>query len=259
MNAVIEQPHPETPNTRPYSQWFEPHPQLGISLMDHLYNRLDGAYPHKWRSNFANQQAIDNWMESWVEAFEEEGITPEMVRSGLKVIRRRCDWPPSCAEFVKACKPSVDAVVAYYEAVAGIQARANGEMGLWSHPAIFWAAMPMAFDLGQQTYSQMKGRWERALAEQLERTTWEQIPTPLLALPEPGRGRLSREKAAQMVQELGAAGITKTAEAKVDHRRWAKKILERAQRGDRSLTVLQIKFAEEALLALPPQKAGGSK
>lgn len=99
MNAPI--PHV---TTQPFSKWFDVHPGLGISMMDHLFNRLDGAYPHKWRSAFANQQAIDNFCESWAEAFEEEDITPNHIKNGLKVCRNSFDWPPSCAEFIKACK-----------------------------------------------------------------------------------------------------------------------------------------------------------
>src|SRR5205823_10890347 len=74
----------EAVTTRPYSKWFEPHPGLGISLMDHLFNRLDGAYPHKWRANFPDPQSVDNWQESWVEAFEERS---EERRVGKE---RRC-------------------------------------------------------------------------------------------------------------------------------------------------------------------------
>jgi hypothetical protein len=119
-----------------YSRWFEPVPALGdLALMDHLFNRLDGAYPHKWRSAFPNEQAIDNWKVSWCEAFDAEGIEPQDIKAGLKACRSQYDWPPSCAEFIKACRPSVDRMVAYYEAVIGLQVREKGEMGTWSHPA----------------------------------------------------------------------------------------------------------------------------
>ena len=104
MNAPI--PH-QAITTQPFSKWFEVHPGIGISMMDHLYNRLDGAYPHKWRSAFGTQQAIDNWNESWAEAFEEEGITPNHIKAGLRACRSLFDWPPSCAEFIKACKSAV--------------------------------------------------------------------------------------------------------------------------------------------------------
>ncbi len=217
--------------------------------MDHLFNRLDGMYPHKWRSAFPDPQAIDNWTIAWAEAFEEEGVTPMDIKAGLKACRTRYDWPPSCAEFIKACKPAVDPMVAYYEAVAGVAARAKGDMGKWSHPAVFWAATGMAFDLGSQTYSQIKGRWEQTLAEQMDRGEWEPIPQPMVALPAPGKADLSREKAKQMLSQLGASGVLSATGR--DEKRWAKKILQREADGDKTLSPLQVRFAREALAVEP--------
>lgn len=231
-----------------FSKWFQPIPALnGLSMMDHLFNRLDGAYPHKWRSAFPNQQAIDNWCVSWSEEFDDSGIQPADIKAGLKACRTKYDWPPSCAEFIKACKPSVDSLVAYYEAVAGIQHRGKGEMGEWSHPAIYWASVPLAYDLTQQTFSQMKIRWERALAEQMDKGEWSPIPAPMLALPEPGKGLLSRQKAAQLVSEHKASEAIKTPESMVDHKRWAKRFVEKAKLPRHGLSMIQISFSCEAL------------
>lgn len=208
--------------------------------MEHLFSRLDGMYPIRWKSAFPSQDAIDNWMIAWSESFIEEGITPEMIRGGLKGCRTKYDWPPSCSEFLKACKPSIDPVVAYYEAITGIAVRAHGEMGVWSHPAIYWAAMPLSFDLGSQTFSQMKARWESALNEQMERGNWPAIPAPMVALPAPGKSELSKEKATAMVAELGLK-LQKT-----NHTLWYRNILERHAKGDKTLTMVQINFAKEA-------------
>ena len=165
------------------------------------------------------------------------------IRRGLDA-QKKLDWPPTLPQFKKLCRPGVDSMTAYYEAVAGAQARAAGEMGKWSHPAIYWAAMPLSFDLGLLPFSQIKGRWEQALAEQMDKGEWAPIPQPMLALPEPGKGKLSREGAAKMMEDLGAAGILKP---KTDHKLWAKKIMERHKRKDKTLTMIQIKFAKEAL------------
>lgn len=209
--------------------------------MEHLFSRLDGMYPIRWKSAFPSQDAIDNWMVAWAEAFEEEHVSPEMIRGGLKACRSKYDWPPSCSEFLKACKPSVDPMVAYYEAITGIQARSRGEMGKWSHPAVYWAAMPLSFDLGSQTFSQMKGRWEQAFNEQMARNEWAEIPLPMIALPAPGKSQLSREKATEMVAELGLK-LQKT-----NHTLWYRNILDRHARGDKTLTMVQINFAKEAV------------
>ena len=58
------------------SAWLDPHPRLeGIALIDHLFNRLDGLYPHRWRSAFASEQAVVNWRETWADGFVEESVT----------------------------------------------------------------------------------------------------------------------------------------------------------------------------------------
>lgn len=255
MNELQNLPHnaataPVT--TRPYSKWFEPHPGLGISLMDHLFNRLDGAFPDKWRRNFPDAQSIDNWMESWVEAFEEERITPDDVKVGLKVCRSRYAWPPSCAEFIQACKPATDAVSAYHEAVTGLEARGKGEMGVWSHPAVYWAATFMQRELMGQSYSSVKDRWAAILKAQMSRSEWAPIPQPRRQLPPPGQGKLSREHAQAMLRELEEQGvitraIVKSPDDHVDHRRWARRLLKRVADGDTTVTGLQEKLAREAL------------
>lgn len=77
--------------------WLLRHTKLeGISLMDHLYNRLNGIYPNKFRSNFRDKQAIEDWKQAWAEAFDEEGVSPNDVALGIKNCRRMFDWPPAC-------------------------------------------------------------------------------------------------------------------------------------------------------------------
>jgi hypothetical protein len=243
MNDLADFPAhlPSAPTTRPFSHWFDPMPDLGISLIDHLFNRLDGAYPGKWRQNFKNQQAIDNWAESWVEAFEEEGITPHDVKVGLRECRKRFGWPPSVAEFMQACRPALDPLKAYYEAVNGVQARVNGEMGEWSHPAIYWAAMPIAVELREQAYSHVRARWETSLAKELAKTEWAEIPRPMKALAAPGKSATGTEKARQAIKQA-ADQVMHTFAGTA----WARKLLERHKAGER-LTPTQVLFARQAL------------
>lgn len=209
--------------------------------MDHLFNRLDGLYPGKWKRDFPNQQAIDNWQVAWAETFEEERIRPADIKAGLKACRTRYEWPPSCAEFIKACRPSVDHVVAYYEALAGMQARAKGEMGRWTHPAIFWAAATMTYDLLEQSYSQVKTQWEAALVEQMAKGEWAEIPVPLIALPAPGKTKTDRAQADKMIKQY-KVGIN----PQNNHRRWIDKVLDRAKNGDEHLPEISVRFAKEA-------------
>ncbi|CUI07855.1 hypothetical protein BN2497_10487 [Janthinobacterium sp. CG23_2] len=242
---TLVQDLPASSLTRPYSQWFDIVPALGINFVDHLFNRLDGAYPHKWRSNFANQQAIDNWAESWVEAFEEEHITPADVKIGLRECRNRFTWPPSCAEFILACRPSADPLIAYHEALAGLEARGKGEMGAWSHPAIYWAASLLRADLMGQTYAVVKDRWAALLKSQMERGEWAPIPAARVLLPMPDVSPATKAHATKILADLGATGVIKGRGD--DPKAWAKRIHERLARGDKTLSSLQISFAKTAM------------
>jgi hypothetical protein len=105
--------------------------------------------------------------------------------------------------------------------------------------------MPLSFDLKEQTYSQIKGRWESALTEQMDKGEWPEIPQPMVALPAPGKTKTSREEAAQRLKKLGAMTVVKDFRGG-DARGWAKQLLEREAAGE-SLLPIQSRFAREAL------------
>jgi hypothetical protein len=87
------------------NHWLEKSSTLGgISLIDHLYNRLDGLYPQKFRSAFPDAKSLQNWRESWAEGFFEDKITMSEIKKGLVNSRKMYDWPPSYREFYTACK-----------------------------------------------------------------------------------------------------------------------------------------------------------
>lgn len=213
-----------------------------ISWVESLFARMQGMYGNKF---------LDMWRDTDVAmvkalwADEMGKLSNDELKRGYAALMKR-DWPPSLPEYVKMCKPSIDPTVAYYEAIAGVQARSKGEMGKWSSPAIFWAAVPLSFDLGQQTYSQIKTRWEKALAEQLDKGEWAEIPEPMIQLAAPGNTKSDREKATQVLTEIGAADVLKP---KTDHKLWAKRIIERAKKQNNGLSAIQIRFAKEAMAA----------
>ena len=209
--------------------------------VESLFQKMTFAYGTKFSDQWRGVDA-EGLKRHW--ATELGKYTPDQLKSGAEKLKTR-DWPPTLPEFEKMCQPTTDPMVAYYEAVNGVQARAKGEMGKWSHPAIFWAAMPMSFDLGNQAFSQIKGRWENALAEQMERGEWAEVPKPMVALPAPGRAELSREKAAKMLSDLNASGVLKP---KSEHTLWYRKILADVKAG-RAVTMIQRQFAEQAAAA----------
>ncbi|WP_071058697.1 replication protein P [Pelistega sp. MC2] len=89
--------------------WFEIIPVLGVTAIDHLFNRLDGMYTGKWRQSFTHPNSIGNWRNAWAEALHARHITPQQVKRGLANCSEMYAWPPSLTEFIKACEmPSRD-------------------------------------------------------------------------------------------------------------------------------------------------------
>ncbi|WP_155638644.1 replication protein P [Burkholderia cepacia] len=236
-----------TSSTLKPSVWFELHPKLGISLMDHLFNRLDGAYPNRWRSSFQTEQAIANWREAWAEAFDEEGVTPELIATGLRACRRKFDWPPSLTEFLSLCKPPINVDVAVYEAIEQMRARQHGK-DVWSNPAIYWAAVKVGeYDMLSQTFSQIKPRFERALNAVLEGNVLP-VPERTPALPAPGKTYSSQEYGRQRLAELNASGILRSAPAGRNIG-WAQKIIAEEERTGK-VQANRLRIAREAIAAV---------
>lgn len=175
-----------------------------------------------------------------------KGITELEFRRG---VAKLVDFerPPSLPEFLKACRPEVNPLNAYYEALEGVRRREQGEVGTWSHPAIFWASVRVsAFELKTQSYSAVRQRWEVALAAELAKGQWDEIPAPMVALPAPGKDRLSREAAGKMLQQLKAKSNAPPKGEQRDGKDWARKILQREKDGEQLLPI-QREFARQAL------------
>lgn len=227
--------------------------------MGEIINWPDGAIPEKWIESlfekmvaYYGSKFADQWRGSdpvslkkiW--AIELGKLSREELKRGVDNLINQ-EWCPTLPQFVKLCvAPSIDYTVAYYEAIAGLQERGKGEMGQWSHRAVYWAAALLKQDLGMQTHAAIKSRWEAALKAQFERTEWPEIPQPRLELTAPGDGKLSKEEAKRMVKQLGADGIIKNVNDAGGHLRWATKIIDRVAAGE-SVPSASVKAAQEAL------------
>lgn len=197
-------------STPKQSMWAVPMAKLeGISLIDHLWNRLSGQYGDRWLRGFPDMQSIENWKQAWAEGFDEERLTPHDVAEGLRMCRRMSpDWTPTLGVFIRACRPDLEPEVAFHKAAAGMVARHNGEQGNWPHPAIFWAAVEVgAHDMQHCSYATMKARWERTFNEVLARGEWKPVPAIVKALPAPPVTAAGRAQAEEQMRKIGATGI----------------------------------------------------
>lgn len=213
---------------------------LPTAWIEKLFERMAALYGSKfadmWRGTDPEQvKAL------W--AHELGKLSRDEVTKGAQALMTQ-EWPPSLPQFIKLCRIQIDPQKAFVEALNGLVARDRGEVGVWSHPAIFWATTRIgAFDMKNSTYPQIQARWTVALEDELAKKEWAEIPKPALAIPV--------EKAAANVAEKYLAQLQdfKAESTGVDHKRWAKKIMARHEAGDKSLLPIQIKFAKEALNA----------
>jgi hypothetical protein len=177
----------------------------GIEPIDHLFNRMDGIYPGKWRQCFTTNESIKNWRESWADAFVEERLTPVEVRNGIKVCAREHEWPPSLATFIKSCRPSIDMQRAFYEACEQMHKRKSGSDS-WSDPVIYWAAVKLGGDIFNYPYQAIKSRWQMAFEKALEEIKCGKLPNEVPeikeALPAPGKTTLPPEKAQEIFAQM---------------------------------------------------------
>ena len=172
-------------------------------------------------------------------------LTPDQLRRGADALASQA-WPPTLPMFLLLCHPPVEPVKAYYEAVAGLQARSMGELGRWSHPAIFWAAARMSHELRSCSFSQVKDRWEVALKDELSKNGWPDIELPALQLSGPRNAPTDRERGKQLlvaVRNIVNASPTHDANPK----QWAHNIIEKAKQPKHGLSQAVIDMAQDAL------------
>lgn len=187
------------------------------------------------------QQYVDKWefldpnelADFWAEKLR--GYRLKEIERGLANLPK---FPPSIDEFLKICRPPIDGARAYKEAIEGLTARGKGERGHWSHPAIFWAASPMRFELLSLTYPQVKEQWQAALDYELAKGEWEEIPKPPLQL-EMARSANSKQNCEKLLQDIGCGQIFKR---KDDEKAWARRTLENPM-----ATATMIRMAKDAL------------
>lgn len=210
------------------------------SWVEKLFERMVGLYGNKFLDMWGKTDLLQV---KAIWAQELGKLSRDEIAKGANALINQ-EWCPTLPQFIKLCRTDIDAVTAYYEAVNGVVAREKGEIGEWSHPAIFWASVKVgSFDLKNQTYSNIKARWERALDEEINKGQWSDIPQAQIALPPPAT--LATKDIAE--KYLAETQIIKKQESKTDHKRWAKIILQREKDGDKTLTHIQLSMAKDAM------------
>jgi hypothetical protein len=216
---------------------------LPESWVEKLFEKMLFDYGKKFTDQWGAADS-DGLIAYWSASLA--GFTGAELDRGVKAMEA-LDWPPTLPQFKKLCRPPMDPMVAFFEAQAGMLARAAGRMGEWSHRAVFWAAMQLGTAVTEQQYATIRPRWEKALGDALALGSWGDIPQPAIALPAPGRTRLAMSVAKERLSDLQASGILKTAPDPTRRLEWAHRIVEREAAGDRQVELHTLKVAMAAL------------
>jgi hypothetical protein len=181
----------------------DPVPQKWVAR---IFERLTAQLGAKVSDLYAGVPA-ENVQAEWANALA--GFHPSEIDRGLRACATR-PFAPTLGEFTRLCRPSLDPEVAFIEAAHCLMQRDLGEIGGWSHPAIYRAASKMNLEVRAGIYREVRKRWEVTLMREFEEG-WSEIPVPLTritAQPAPARppSAKEREKLAQM-RELLTAGF----------------------------------------------------
>lgn len=182
-----------------------------LSAIDRLFNRLDGIYMAKWKSNFPNQQAVANWTEAWSQGLCRNGITVQMAFDGVLKCESDFKWPPSLPEFLELCQVQIDYEAAFLEAVKQSYVRHNGGDDCWRQPAIYWAAQDFGpFELRNVSYKQAEAKWKRLLDKRMG-SACEAVPGFVLQIAAPARDEAGTAISSTEAKEMARVAIAQMA------------------------------------------------
>jgi hypothetical protein len=227
----------------PLATQFDPSVPAPAAWVARLIERLQALYGAKFAQQWEGISPA-RLNEIWGE--ELAGYAGDEIARGLLACRTRV-FPPTLPEFLLLCRPGLAPDVAFQDAVAGMAARRRGEVGYWSHPAVYWAAVAVGpHDLLQCTYGTLRSRWERALSDQMAKGQWAPVPEPAPALPAPGQTLATREEAAAAMKRMGADKVL--SQTGRNQRDWAHRIFaEQERKGGKRSSITVIAMARRAL------------
>jgi hypothetical protein len=160
---------------------------------------------------------------------ELSGFSGDEIARGVTALKTR-DWPPTLPEFAKLCRPPSDAKADWAEACEQMRIRlkGNGE-DRWSRPQVYWAAVAIgAYDLNALAWEQIRGRWEKALAD----GKTDPVPEYRAQLPAPGQQTVPRDEAASRIGGLAAAIGSPVPGTTPPGTKWAVRLMEREASGE---------------------------
>lgn len=155
-------------------------PSLPRSWVQKIFRRLGAQQGAKLATLFKGTNLDDLEAEWAVSLF---GFRSEEIDRGLNRAST-FDWQMTLPAFKKLCRPCLDPEYAFYEAQTCLKQRQDGEVGDWSHPAVFRAAARMSAELNSgEPFTRYRTRWTALMELELDRGWGADVPAPKRQLP----------------------------------------------------------------------------
>lgn len=148
---------------------------LSQRWVERLFERLTAQLGAKMADLYAGV-STEAVQEEWADGLA--GFKPEEIARGLKACQTR-QFAPTLGEFTGLCRPALDPELAWMEAADGMRARAAGEIGEWSHPAVYRAATHFAFELASKSFRECRKTWAWRLEREFAKGWGEDVPGPM--------------------------------------------------------------------------------
>jgi len=142
-----------------------------------IFDRLAGQLGSKMAALY-DGVAVETVQTEWASALAE--YHPSEIARGLTACSER-SFAPVLGEFLRLCRPALDAEWAFYEAADGLRQRDAGEVGNWSHPAVWRAACTMGAEVRSGDWKANRTRWTYTLRREFE-SGWSGIPAPAILI-----------------------------------------------------------------------------
>lgn len=239
--------------TQPSSSMQTSNPAMNQDPMDWLFGEIYGLFGNQFLDKFRSGHTVDgldtgieNMKSIWAVKIRENGLKLSDIKRGIKGCERCKFGAPGWPEFLELCRPTPNVDEALSEALVQLQKRQTGD-DVWSHPAIYWATMKVGYyDMTNLSSSALKPRFASALTAALAGEI-QPVPPMRVAIAAPvQQTEIDLADAKARLAELKSKNIF-SMEPRGDQLRWAKSILEREKKGDKSVSLLQLNEAKQAM------------
>lgn len=175
--------------------------------IERIFTVMSGRYGSKFTDAW---RGTDPKVVKSVWADDLAGFAGDEIKRGLDACRDR-DWPPTCPEFRKLCRPPIDYYAGYHEALTMMRyrnstLRAENDREHWTNAAFFWAAVAIGSDLAAMSYDRIEKRWQtevdKAISGIKAGELSETVPRAPERLPAPERISAAHPRVQAMLDDL---------------------------------------------------------